>query len=39
MEGNDDEAVSAKDCAVGHARCASFRRRVLLEEQHHGETE
>src|SRR5947208_12337699 len=37
--GNHDEAVSAKDCAVGHARCASFWRCVVLEEQLHGETE
>src|SRR5438093_8906851 len=37
--GNHDEAVSAKDCAVGHARCASFWRCVVLKEQLHGETE
>src|SRR5437016_8930971 len=31
--GNRDEAVSAKDCDLGHARCASFWRYVMLEER------
>src|SRR5207248_7770223 len=38
-EENDDETVCAKNRAVNHARCASFWRCVVLEEQRHGESE
>src|SRR5206468_8710105 len=38
-EGNRHETISAKDCAVDHAGCASFWRCAVLEEQLHGNTE